>query len=87
MFIPSRLENPDNQTLHPLPSWSFLWGLPRGIKRLVHAAKFVHLCCLAKSVASPSTRTDGNRTLPQMFYEAPKQREGYSPMPSLRTLS
>lgn len=85
MISAKGLSNP-NANLFPFPSWSFLWGLLRGHKRLVHAAKFAFLCCLAKSVVSPSTRTDGNRTLPQMFSEAPQQREEHSPMPSLITL-
>ena len=86
MVNPLRPENPNKTMLHPFPSWSFLWGLLRGIKRLVHAAKFAFLCCLAKSVVSPSTRTDWSRTLWQMFTEDLHKREGHSPMPCLRTL-
>lgn len=56
MVNASRRDNPDNSTLHPLPSWSFLWGLLRGIKRIVLAAKFGICCCLVNVLEYTASR-------------------------------
>jgi hypothetical protein len=49
MLFSSRYGN-QLKLLYPCPSWSFLWGLLRGKKRLVHAAKFDGVLLLLQRV-------------------------------------
>ena len=49
MLFSSRYGN-QLKLLYPCPSWSFLWGLLRGTKRLVHAATFDGVLLLLQRV-------------------------------------
>jgi hypothetical protein len=79
-----RLAKSHAKKYSPIPSWSFLWGLQVGHKRLVLPAKFGSGCCVCKQLRLALERPDQKGTLWQRSRRPHTNRRGtWDALPAL----